>query len=270
MASNYIDVPTRGLSNSHYYRFTINANTTGNTQGNQREVTITFTAYAYGDAGYSSHWYPQSYIYVNGVEKGSAQINKIHPDCIMNTWTGYIDAGQTITVMGIYTSDPSSYYSYMPATGSHSVSVSLKLDGLQSLVGDISEFVIEDGFTIPITKYEVTYVDKIEIKNGDVIVKTIEDYNNENIGFTDDELLIAYKAQGSSLNPTYTIVISTYSDDTLVGSTSKEVVGKSMGTAYIKHNGTWKRAIPYIKVNGTWKPCLAYTRQSGSWKRCIG
>lgn len=35
--------------------------------------------------------------------------------------------------------------------------------------------------------------------------------------------------------------------------------------AYVKYNGTWKRALVYVKVNGTWKLVQPLVRYQGFW-----
>lgn len=37
-------------------------------------------------------------------------------------------------------------------------------------------------------------------------------------------------------------------------------------TARVRHNGSWKYAIPYVRHGGTWKVAQAWIRSGGSWK----
>lgn len=35
---------------------------------------------------------------------------------------------------------------------------------------------------------------------------------------------------------------------------------------WVKHNGTWKRAIPYVKHDKKWKVALPYVKSGGKWR----
>ena len=37
-------------------------------------------------------------------------------------------------------------------------------------------------------------------------------------------------------------------------------------TARVRHNGSWKYAIPYVRHGGTWKVAQAWIRSGGKWK----
>lgn len=61
----------------------------------------------------------------------------------MCSWSGYIEAGQTITVKGRYNSNTDNY-GFLPASGNQDVLVNLELPALKSELGQISDFTFDE------------------------------------------------------------------------------------------------------------------------------
>ncbi len=148
-------------------------------------------------------------------------------------------------------------------------SISLPTIPRASEIGTIPDFNIEDTFSMPVDKKSSSFVDDLVIKLDDVTIKTIVNYSGgAGINFTDNELLTLYNAIDNSA--TFTFEITTKSGSTTVGADSATTTATAAGTAYIKVNGSWKRALPYIKVDGVWKKAIANIKIFSSWKRGIG
>lgn len=139
-----------------------------------------------------------------------------------------------------------------------------------SVIGTVSNFNIESGLKVPVTKYSSSFTDTLTIKIGSTTIKTISGYtNNTAINFTDSELLAIYKAIATSKkSDTFTFTITTKSGSTTIGtSASKTATGTIIGLSKIKISGTHKNAVPWININGTWKRCLPWINPNGTWKR---
>ena len=121
------------------------------------------------------------------------------------------------------------------SSGTITANKSLELTNIprQSIISKInpSPFIIEDGFTISITKYSSAYKDNLTIKytkNGSssTILRTMQDVENgEKIVFTTEEIdtILSNNTQTSSV--TFTLELASYSGSTLIGKNSKTVKG---------------------------------------------
>lgn len=155
------------------------------------------------------------------------------------------------------------------ANGTGSDTVAFDTIPRASEIGTISNFNLEDTFSVPVDKKSVSFTDDLVIKQGDTAIKTITDYTNgASINLTDSELLAAYNAIDKSAS--FTFQTTTKSGSATIGTDSAEATGTAAGTAYIRTGEMWKRALPYIKVNGVWKKSIANIKSGGSWKRGIG
>ena len=140
-----------------------------------------------------------------------------------------------------------------------------------SEIGEIASFVIEDVFSIPITKHATSFTDTITISNDSVVVKTVSNYlSGDEIRLTVEEILRAYNSLGVQSNAdNFTITVTTYNGDTIIGTDSVTVIGSALGTSKIKANGEWKRGLVWIKTDGEWKRGVSHTKDNGVWHRGI-
>lgn len=45
--------------------------------------------------------------------------------------------------------------------------------------------------------------------------------------------------------------------------------GRTLAGSRVRHNGTWKEAVPYVKHNGAWKLAQPYSKINGIWRKSI-
>jgi len=103
-----------------------------------------------------------------------------------------------------------------------------------SVLGDITTFNVDDGVTVPTTKYVTSYYDRLIIKCKDtntgttVTIKTVNNIQSgDKITFTDTELNNIYSIQASGSSTQIIFELSTYSDanyTTKIGSSSEKTV----------------------------------------------
>lgn len=100
---------------------------------------------------------------------------------------------------------------------------------LASILNNIERFNVESSITMSITKYLVDYYDKLVIKIGDIVVKTIENITNDySLTFSSEELSSIYTIMTATNETDFKFILSTYSDSaftTQIG-TSSEKLGK--------------------------------------------
>lgn len=139
-----------------------------------------------------------------------------------------------------------------------------------SVIGTVSNFNLEDSFSVPITKYSSSFTDTLTISIGGTLIKTIPNYTSGTlITLTDSELLSAYNAVAiTNTNTTVTFGLTTYSGSTAVGTSSAAATAYLAGTIWIRAGSVWRRAVPFIKAGGSWKRTVAYINKSG-WERGI-
>ena len=106
-----------------------------------------------------------------------------------------------------------------------------------NMLGDIQTFDVDDGVTIPITRYVSSYYDKLEILHGEDVLKTVNNISsgfaintptNAQVTFTETELDNIYTKISTGSSATFTIKLTTYSDSgytAVIGSNSKSVTG---------------------------------------------
>lgn len=129
---------------------------------------------------------------------------------------------------------------------------------------------LEEGLTINCNKNSASFTDKVEIKVGDTIIKTIENYTSgEVIEFTNEELLTIYNLQGESNEVTLDITITTNDGTNDIGSNNIKSEVKATGTLYKHTNGAFQKGIPCIYRNGAFKKCVALVFRDGEFKRGI-
>lgn len=136
-----------------------------------------------------------------------------------------------------------------------------------SVLGTIADFNLEDGFSVPVTKYSSSFSDELSLSIGAINIKTIPNYTNgSSIKLTDAELLGAYTALGSGKSTEVSFALSTKSGSTTVGTDNGTATATAAGTAHIKVSGAWKRAVAWIKVSGVWKRAVCHVKAE-SWRR---
>lgn len=255
------------------YRTTmsVTASLTGNTQGNTREVRASGVI-DFVDTGYSGYAYaPVTYVLqINGTTVESWAPTSVSRRSYDMGGTLYVTAGQTISVrLYAYVSWDGANFSYPPNPdrGGNSVSESITLGALQSEIQSVSDFILEDSFSVDITKYDNSFVDNLEIKLNDNTIKTVSNYTSgQNINFTDEELLIAYNGLSDDNSATFIFELVTTENGSQIGTDSDTATGTAKGTSKININGIWKRGLVWIKAGGTWKRAVMLINSNG-WKR---
>lgn len=140
----------------------------------------------------------------------------------------------------------------------------------ETKIDSITSTGLEEGIIINCNKNSVSFTDKVEIKVGDTIIKTIEDYTGgEVIEFTNDELLTIYNLQGESNEITLDITITTNDGTNDIGSSNTTSVVNATGTLYKYTNEAFKKGVPCIYRNGVFKKCVALVFRDGKFKRGI-
>ena len=177
------------------------------------------------------------------------------------------DGTKTLTITSDFDADASS-----GMTGAYvSTTFTLDTNPRGSVINSVSNFNLEDTFSVSVTKYSSSFTDTLAIKYGGTTIKTITGYTSgASINLSDTEILTAYNALGSNMSGTFTFNLTTKSGSTTIGTDSDTATGTAKGTMYINSGGTWKRTVPHRNVSGAWKKCIAYINSGGTWKRCKG
>ncbi len=163
--------------------------------------------------------------------------------------------------------------SYFPTNGISYAYADVHLDQIPrgSVINSVSNFNLEDTFSVSVTKYSSSFTDTLAIKYSSTTIKTITGYTSGMaINFSDTEILTAYNALGSNMSGTFTFTTTTKSGSTTIGTDSETATGTVKGTMYLNNGGTWERAVPHLNVGETWKRCIAYFHDGDDWQRGIG
>ena len=95
-----------------------------------------------------------------------------------------------------------------------------------SVLGNISNFTIGDTITIPITKYNSSYSDTLNIYVGTTFIKRVQGItNNQKISFTDDEKTACYNAMPYVTGASFRFVNTTYNGANVVGTSENVATG---------------------------------------------
>lgn len=95
-----------------------------------------------------------------------------------------------------------------------------------SVLGNIADFTIGDSITIPITKYNSSYSDTLNIYVGSTWIKRVQGLtNNQKISFTDAEKTSCYNAMPYVTAASFRFVNTTYNGANVVGTSEKVVKG---------------------------------------------
>ena len=94
-----------------------------------------------------------------------------------------------------------------------------------SILGSIANFTIGDTITIPITKYNSSFSDTLNIYIGTTWIKRVEGIvNNQKVSFTTTEINNIYAAMPSVTSASFRFVNTTYNGANIVG-TNEKVAG---------------------------------------------
>lgn len=95
-----------------------------------------------------------------------------------------------------------------------------------SVLGNISNFTIGDTITIPITKYNSSYSDTLNIYVGTTFIKRVQGLtNNQKISFTDAEKTACYNAMPYVTGASFRFVNTTYNGANVVGTSENVATG---------------------------------------------
>ena len=140
----------------------------------------------------------------------------------------------------------------------------------ETKIDSITTTGLEEGITINCIKNSASFTDKLEIKVGDTLIKTTNNYKSgEVVEFTNEELLTIYNLQGESNESTLNFKITTTDGNVDIGSSSISSVVKATGTLYKYTNGAFKKGVPCVYRNGLFKKCVALVFKNGEFKRGI-
>ena len=200
--------------------------------------------------GYSSSYYNnglQLRLFINGVQ------NNVTVKAY-GTNTGWSYEGTTgwYTVSN-KTSGTTPFYAVLydtntSATKVTSSSYNLAVSGAASVLGTIADFDVDNGVSIPITKYNSGFTDTLVIKYSSATIKTISGITNgAKVVFTSAELTIIYDLMSSVNSGTFTFELTTKNGSTTIGSSSKTAKGSISGA-----NPTFDESkVSYFDTNST-------------------
>lgn len=110
------------------------------------------------------------------------------------------------------------YDTSLASTRATSSSYNLVVSGATSALGSISAFDVDAGVTIPITKYDASFVDTLVISYGNTAIKTISGIaNGAKVTFTDAEKAVIYGKMSAVVSGTFTFTLTTKSGSTTIG-----------------------------------------------------
>ena len=226
---------------------------------NQAKITVNSSTDGYHDRAFDTR--PLSYNSL-GYDSESYLITK--------TFTIQHDAqgNATLSLRGDFSADDAG-----GVTGSNYITDSATLDNIPrgSVINSVSNFNLEDTFSVSVTKYSASFEDTLTIKYESTTIKTISDYEDEDaINLSDTEILAAYNVLGTNMSGSFTFNLTTKSGSTTIGTDSETATGTAKGTMYSHDGSGFKRAVPHINVGGTWKRCIAYFHDGTDWQRGIG
>lgn len=95
-----------------------------------------------------------------------------------------------------------------------------------SVLGNIANFTIGEAITIPITKYNSSYSDTLNIYVGSTWIKKVEGLtNNQKVSFTTAEMTACYNAMPYVTGASFRFVNTTYNGANVVGTSEKVAIG---------------------------------------------
>ena len=107
-----------------------------------------------------------------------------------------------------------------------SSSYKLTVSGASSVLGNISNFNVDNGVDISITKYNSSFVDDLVISYGGTTVKTVSGITSgTKVVFTSEELTAIYKLMTSVNSGQFTFALTTKNGSTVLGTSTKTATG---------------------------------------------
>lgn len=199
---------------------------------------------------------------------------KLYPDVIWSIKTGSVtvphnsDGTKTISVYAkVDDTSPDTELGEASLTESFTLTTIAR----KSEITSFTNFIVEDGFKVSVSKKSPSFVDKLTIKfGGNLLSKVINDYESGDIiKLTEEELITIYRGTPYNVDTiNVTATISTYSGSTLVGTSSTTNRSAYLeGNLFYNYYETQRKAQAYVKVDGSYKRGLVYIKVNGSWKR---
>ncbi len=177
---------------------------------------------------YSTTWYDnglQIQMYINGVQKNVT----VKPYKQSDKGWSYEGTTDWHTVSN-KTSGTVPFYAVLydtsvKATRFTSSNYSLSVSGAASALSAITNFDVDNGVTINLTKYDVTFTDTLVVSYGDTIIKTVSSiHNGTKVSFA-NELTTIYNLMKSVRSGTFTFELTTKSGSTTIGSSTQTATG---------------------------------------------
>lgn len=190
-----------------------------------------------------------------GTFKGNLDINgtkkSISKSITLNCNNTYIEVDR-LTVPSIQHNDDGkktitiSAEGFIPGTSlsKSSGSTEAVLDTIprESKINTFSDFVIGENFKIELIKYSSSFTDNLQIKYGNTVIKTINNYQSKTeISFSQNELNTIYNLMNTVNEGTITAIITTKSGSTTIGTNSKTAKGslKDCNPTFVASNVTY-------------------------------
>lgn len=101
----------------------------------------------------------------------------------------------------------------------------LSVSGAASAIGSISNFDVDNGVTIPITKYDATFADTLVVSYGGTTIKTVPGITNGTKVSFANELATIYNLMRSVKSGTFTFTLTTKSGSTTIGTSTRTANG---------------------------------------------
>ena len=107
-----------------------------------------------------------------------------------------------------------------------SATFNLTVSGSMSTFGTIGSFDVENGVTIPITKYEPSFVDTLVIYHGATPIKTVPNFTNgTTVTFTSTELETIFELMAHRKDSAFIFQITSVDGNTTIGSSYATAIG---------------------------------------------
>ena len=103
---------------------------------------------------------------------------------------------------------------------------SLTVSGAASVMGAIPSFNVDNGVTIPITKYDTSFVDTLVISYGGTTIKTVSGITNGTKVTFANELTTIYGLMSTVKSGTFGFALTTTSGTTTIGTSTATATGE--------------------------------------------
>ena len=179
--------------------------------------------------GYSTSYYDWGidlYFFLDGtshtVTVKNESLNEYH-------WTKsgttewYKVSGKTTGTTSFYAQLYDKSRHFVMATSS---SYNLTVSAAASALGTIQNFNVGDGISIPITKYDSSFVDSLVVSYGDTIVYTLADAKQGTVvWFSKEQLATIYGLMSTVKSGTFTFTLTTKTGSSTLGTSTKTATG---------------------------------------------